>query len=124
MTSRGMIQVLGKTYRIVERAEFHEIVRVIDDSRVGAFRHRPTIEIIYSLIGEDHMMEVVREVLRSARVWQRRTDDCESFRDDLRRVPGRMTVVRQLKLLRDAARAWLDKVRSRRALRAALQKSS
>ena len=68
MASRGMVQVSGTTYRIVARANVHEIVRLRDDRRVGAFRNDPCLRIVYSLIDEELLREIVREVLRMARI--------------------------------------------------------
>jgi hypothetical protein len=36
-TSKGMVQVSGTTYRIVEKSSLHEVVRILDDRVVGSF---------------------------------------------------------------------------------------
>lgn len=125
MTSRGMIRVFGNTYRIVENAEFHEIVRVLDDRRVGAFRHCPTVEIVDSLIDHGQLRAVIREVLRSARVSQRKTHYRGSLGQHWLRVSRHTPIDHQLSMLKNLARAWLARIRATISLREhRLQKSN
>ena len=42
MHIKGMVQVAGTTYRIVRRERGHyDVVRILDDERVGSFRSIP-----------------------------------------------------------------------------------
>jgi hypothetical protein len=66
--SKGMIQVWGTTYRLVQRADVHEVVRVLDDSLVGAFRHHPTLRVVSSVIPPNMLLGIAAEALRSARL--------------------------------------------------------
>lgn len=68
MTSRGMVQVCGDTYRIDDRGSFHEVVRLRDDRCVGTFRHGATLELMHSAIPREILGEVARLALRSARL--------------------------------------------------------
>ena len=66
--NRGMVQVLGTTYRIVERLDRCDVVRILDDQLVGAFRHRPALQVLESKIDTGVLLGVARETLRQARV--------------------------------------------------------
>ena len=78
MTSKGMVRVSGSTYRIVDRGDCHEVIRILDDRRVGSFRHGRRLEIINSEITRESLLEVATHALRSARLtWPPRKD---SFR--------------------------------------------
>ena len=66
-----MVQVSGTTYRIVEKRSVHEIVRVMDDRIVGAFRHGPTLELTWGELPEAQLLAIARHAHRSARLsWQ------------------------------------------------------
>jgi len=65
---RGMVQVSGTTYRIVERALFSEVFRISDNRRIGAFRHEPALEVMESEIPLEALLDVARHALRSARL--------------------------------------------------------
>ena len=59
---KGMVQVQGRTFRIVRVGRGHyEVVRILDDQRIGSFWSEPALKIAE---GEHH--ELVREVARSA----------------------------------------------------------
>lgn len=59
---KGMVQVLGTTYRIVRVARGHyEVVRILDDTRIGSFQSEPTF-----LVSAGPHAELVREVARTA----------------------------------------------------------
>lgn len=66
-THLGMIQVSGTTYRIVADSELNHVFRVRDDRRVGAFRHRPSLEINDSAIGAE-LRQVALVALRAGRL--------------------------------------------------------
>jgi hypothetical protein len=67
-TNRGMVQVFGTTYRIVARADRHEVIRVLDDQLVGVFQHRPFLQVLRHEIERDLLLRVAREALRQARL--------------------------------------------------------
>jgi len=59
---KGMVQVLGRTFRIVRVARGHyEVVRILDDTRIGSFWNEPTFKV-----SEGEHQELVREVARGA----------------------------------------------------------
>ena len=61
---KGMVQVHSVTYRIVRvRAGHYEVVRLLDDVRVGAFSLGTRREAIMI---EGEAPEVIREVARAA----------------------------------------------------------
>jgi hypothetical protein len=64
--NQGMVQVLGTTYRVVARADRHDVIRVLDDQLVGAFRHRPCLQVIESKIDSELLLGVAREALQRA----------------------------------------------------------
>jgi hypothetical protein len=66
-SSRGMVQVLGATYRIVRKGSAYEVVRVLDDSVVGVFRHAPELEVI-SGEAPEQLLVIARAALRGARL--------------------------------------------------------
>jgi len=60
---KGMVQVHSVTYRIVRvRAGYYDVVRLLDDVRVGAFSVAPRQETII----EGDSPELIREVARAA----------------------------------------------------------
>jgi hypothetical protein len=63
-----MVQVLGRTYRIVETERGHDVVRLLDDCRVGSFRWDPSLTIVDSRVEPELLRQVAREALRSSRV--------------------------------------------------------
>jgi hypothetical protein len=65
--SRGMVQVLGATYRIVQKGSSYEVVRVLDDRVVGAFRHATELEVIGGEAPEQLLL-IARAALRAARL--------------------------------------------------------
>lgn len=59
---KGMVQVSGRTFRIVRMGHGHyEVVRILDDTRLGSFWSEPTFKV-----AEGEHQELVREVARSA----------------------------------------------------------
>jgi len=59
---KGMVQVQGRTFRIVRIARGHyEVVRILDDKCMGSFRADPTLKI-----AECEHEDLVREVARTA----------------------------------------------------------
>lgn len=66
--SRGMLLVMGVTYRI-ERTEPHcySVIRLLDDIEVGTFRTLPTLRITTAHIEVTVLRDIVRGALRSAR---------------------------------------------------------
>lgn len=59
---KGMVQVAGTTFRIVRIQRGHyEVVRILDDTRLGSFWCEPSFAI-----SESDDRELLREVARSA----------------------------------------------------------
>jgi hypothetical protein len=66
---KGMVQVAGTTYRIVRLKRGHyDVVRILDDSRVGAFSSGASIEVTTD-DGVDPalMREIVRVAIQGAK---------------------------------------------------------
>jgi hypothetical protein len=68
MRVKGMVQVQGTTYRVV-RIGFgaYDVVRLLDDVRVGSFRTIPRARIESSSIDEIAMNEIVRAAIQGAK---------------------------------------------------------
>ena len=65
---KGMVQVAGTTYRIVRvsRGQY-EVVRILDDTPVGAFSNGPTVEVLPDGIDASLMREIVRVAIQGAK---------------------------------------------------------
>lgn len=71
-TSKGMVQVLGITYRIMVSVDTHQVVRILDDRLVGAFKVGPAFEVTSHEIGFDALLEIARAAARVGKVdWPR-----------------------------------------------------
>ncbi|HTQ03928.1 MAG TPA: hypothetical protein VMI54_08720 [Polyangiaceae bacterium] len=68
MRVKGMVQVSGSTYRVV-RVQFgtYDVIRLLDDSRVGRFHTVPSARIESTTIGEDLMNEIARAAIQGAK---------------------------------------------------------
>ena len=65
---KGMVQVAGKTYRVVRLAQgSYEVVRILDDTRVGTFRSTPPVEIVAQGIDASLMVEIARAAIQGAK---------------------------------------------------------
>ncbi|HWZ92224.1 MAG TPA: hypothetical protein VNW92_25345 [Polyangiaceae bacterium] len=65
---KGMIQVAGTTYRIVRVQRGHyNVVRVLDDTPVGAFSNGPTRRVAPNGIDASLMHEIVRVAIQGAK---------------------------------------------------------
>lgn len=66
MQVKGMVQVGGVTYRIVriERG-MYDVVRILDDQRVGQFRTIPRVEVT----GATTSAETIAEIAKAAVKW-------------------------------------------------------
>jgi hypothetical protein len=97
--SRGMVHVLGETYRIVHRGSWYEVVRVLDDRVVGAFRLARGLEVI-SGEAPEQLLLIARAALRGARLlWSSpRTQ----------RFTLNAVVARLLAVLQEMVVAWLE----------------
>ena len=63
-TSRGMVVVSGVTYRIIDKGNRYEIVRVLDDLRFGSFQRRPALELGDGPAPADSVVAVAQEAMR------------------------------------------------------------
>ena len=65
---KGMVLVDGATYRIVRTQRSHyEVVRISDDSIVGAFRSSPRLELTSTLIDPKLLREIARTAIQGAK---------------------------------------------------------
>jgi len=65
---KGMVQVAGTTYRVVRVAQgSYEVVRILDDARVGSFRSTPRVEIVAQSIDAALMLEIARAAIQGAK---------------------------------------------------------
>ena len=59
---KGMVQVSGRTFRIVRVDRGHyEVIRILDDTCIGSFWSDPTFQV-----AEGEHQDLVREVARCA----------------------------------------------------------
>ena len=67
-TVKGMIQVAGATYRIV-RVEAHryEVVRILDDTRVGSFFLGSRLEVTAGALGAPEVRDIAQVAIRNAK---------------------------------------------------------
>ena len=65
---KGMVQVSGVTYRIVrlKRGEY-EVIRILDDARVGTFKNGPRVEMAAQAVAPELMREIVRAAIQGAK---------------------------------------------------------
>jgi hypothetical protein len=68
MTSKGMVQVSGTTYRIVRVGAVHEVFRLADDRFVGSFSFSPALSLVECRIGHELLSAIARQALRSSRL--------------------------------------------------------
>jgi hypothetical protein len=68
MRVKGMVQVLGATYRVVRVATGeYEVIRILDDARVGKFRTLPAVDVTSTELDLEHMREIVRAAIHGAK---------------------------------------------------------
>lgn len=68
MQVKGMVQVDGVTYRIVRVASArYDVIRVLDDVRVGGFQSAPTFQVNESSIDETSLREIGRMAIQRAK---------------------------------------------------------
>ena len=68
MRVKGMVQVLGSTYRVV-RVGFgaYQVVRLLDDAEVGRFSTVPQARVESTVLDPNVMSEVVRAAIQGAK---------------------------------------------------------
>jgi hypothetical protein len=68
MRVKGMVQVLGSTYRVV-RIGFgvYEVVRLLDDVQVGCFRTVPNTRTESTILEGELMNEIMRAAIQGAK---------------------------------------------------------
>jgi hypothetical protein len=65
---KGMVQVLGTTYRIVRlETRRYEVVRIRDDLTVGAFQNGPRLEVEARSIEPELMREIARVAIQKGK---------------------------------------------------------
>jgi hypothetical protein len=65
---KGMVQVAGNTYRVVRLGQgSYEVVRILDDTRVGTFRSTPPVEIVAQGIDAALMLEIAKAAIQGAK---------------------------------------------------------
>lgn len=67
-TVKGMVQVFGTTYRVVRITPgTYDVVRLLDDAKVGQFRLGPPMEIRAQGIELDLMRKVAKAAVQQAK---------------------------------------------------------
>ncbi len=67
-TTKGMVQVAGRTYRIVRLAAgSYDVVRVLDDQRVGSFRMGSPLVLSPTAIDVELLRVIARVAIQQAR---------------------------------------------------------
>ena len=65
---KGMVQVAGTTYRIVRLGQGqYDVVRILDDLKVGSFVSFPRVEVTSSSIEPVLMREIARAAIQGAK---------------------------------------------------------
>ena len=65
---KGMVQVAGTTYRIVRvNIGRYEVVRILDDRRVGTFATEPKLQVLTSDIELPIMMEIALSAMKKGK---------------------------------------------------------
>jgi hypothetical protein len=65
---KGMVLVDGATYRIVRTARAHyDVVRISDDTLVGAFTSAPRVEITSATIDQRLLREIALSAIKGAK---------------------------------------------------------
>jgi len=68
MHIKGMVQVIGTTYRIVRCARGHyDAIRILDDERVGSFSSIPTLQITQCAIDAEEMQGIARAAVEGGK---------------------------------------------------------
>jgi len=72
---KGMVQVAGTTFRIVRiECGHYEVVRILDDTRLGSFWCEPTFAVSES-VDRDLLREVARSAIQGGKTtWAGRLD--------------------------------------------------
>lgn len=66
---KGMVQVKGNTYRIVrlQRGRY-EVIRILDDVRVGTFQNEPNLNVHGEGIDTSLMVEIALSAIRAGKL--------------------------------------------------------
>ncbi len=65
---KGMVQVAGTTYRIVRtQSGRYEVIRILDDRRVGTFATEPKLQVLTSDIEFPIMMEIALSAVKKGK---------------------------------------------------------
>jgi len=68
MRVKGMVQVLGSTYRVVRvGVGRYDVIRLLDDARVGSFVTIPQPRTESTSIDQNVMNEIVRAAIQGAK---------------------------------------------------------
>jgi hypothetical protein len=68
MRVKGMVQVLGATYRVVRVGlGRYDVIRLLDDARVGSFLTIPSARVESTSIDQNIMSEIVRAAIQGAK---------------------------------------------------------
>jgi hypothetical protein len=66
---KGMVLVGGKTYRIVRLGQGqYEVIRILDDARVGTFSTQPKLQVTSNVIEPQLMTEIARSALMGGKL--------------------------------------------------------
>ena len=79
-----MVQVAGATYRVVRVAQGrYDVIRILDDNRVGSFRTVPKLEAVADGVDADLMANIARAAVRGARAtWARKSVSGDHVAED------------------------------------------
>ncbi|HEX9297163.1 MAG TPA: hypothetical protein VF881_15080 [Polyangiaceae bacterium] len=66
---KGMVQVGGKTYRIVRLGRGrYEVIRILDDAKVGTFATEPKLQVTSNHIDSALVNEIARSALMGGKL--------------------------------------------------------
>jgi len=69
MRCKGMVQVSGKTYRIMKVSpQSYEVVRILDDVRIGHFEVTPRLHMQPEGVPRELLLEIAMTALKEAKL--------------------------------------------------------
>jgi hypothetical protein len=69
MRCKGMVQISGKTYRIMKvGAHSYEVVRILDDVRMGRFEVTPRLQVQPEGVPRELLFEIALTALKEAKL--------------------------------------------------------
>ncbi len=69
MQCKGMVQLSGTTYRIMEiGSDSYEVVRILDDVRIGRFKVVPRLQVLPDGVPRELLHQIALTALKEAKL--------------------------------------------------------